>query len=327
MWALAAVSAVTMAALAGGIAFGGKATCTNAGTLNGSAFELDANANQTVEGPVSGCKDWLNTGPGTGPIIKQDSPSGSGDESFGEGTKEDTALPTVVSGSIPPNKSDLKAFGVYTETGEIKPGNPTGKFLDLLWTRVQDPSGTTNMDFELNQKFCDGTAAYTNTVNVSGNGNYGSGNFTPTAAGTYRWTADYSGDDNNQAALSPCNAPNESSVVNKAAANIETAQKLFPQDSATLSANAGGTPTGTVDFALYGPNDANCSGTPAYTENNVMLDNGTANTDNTDFSVNAAGSGNYKWVVTYSGDDTHDGATSACGKEAFTATIDNDTSN
>ena len=58
-----------------------------------------------------------------------------------------------------------------------------------------------------------------------------------------------------------------------------------------------------------------------------MLDNGTANTDNTDFSVNAAGSGNYKWGVTYSGDDTHDGATSACGKEAFTATIDNDTSN
>jgi hypothetical protein len=94
---------------------------------------------------LSGCKDWLNTGPGTGPIIKQDSPSGSGDESFGEGTKEDTALPTVVSGSIPPNKSDLKAFGVYTETGEVKPGNPTGKFLELLWTRVQDPSGTTNV--------------------------------------------------------------------------------------------------------------------------------------------------------------------------------------
>ncbi len=35
-------------------------------------------------------------------------------------------------------------------------GNPTGKFLALFWSRVQDPSGTTNMDFELNQKLCDG---------------------------------------------------------------------------------------------------------------------------------------------------------------------------
>ena len=69
-----------------------------------------------------------------------------------------------MSGSIPPNKSDLKAFGVYTETGEVTLGNPTGKFLELLWTRVQDPSGTTNMDFELNQKLCDLNANPTLTV-------------------------------------------------------------------------------------------------------------------------------------------------------------------
>jgi hypothetical protein len=49
IWGLVAGLVVAMAALAGGIAFGGTATCTNAGTLNGSAFEIDANANQTVE--------------------------------------------------------------------------------------------------------------------------------------------------------------------------------------------------------------------------------------------------------------------------------------
>jgi hypothetical protein len=58
-----------------------------------------------------------------------------------------------VTGSIPPNKSELKVFGVHTEVGTASAANPTGKFLQLLWSRVQNPSGTTNMDFELNQKF------------------------------------------------------------------------------------------------------------------------------------------------------------------------------
>jgi hypothetical protein len=92
-------------------------------------------------------------------VAKNDTPSGANDESFGNGTKEDTANPSIVDGGIPPNKSNLKAFGVYSEQGTVTASNPTGKFLALLWTRVQDPSGTTNMDFELNQKFCDGTAA------------------------------------------------------------------------------------------------------------------------------------------------------------------------
>ena len=161
-------------------------------------------------------------------------------------------------------------------------------------------------------------------MNVNGNGDYNSGNFTPTESGTYRWTADYSGDANNEAASSPCNAPNESSVVNKAAATIETAQELFPQDSATLSANAGGPVTGSVTFELYATSD--CSGTPVFEQTRPLV-NEAANTNNTTFSVDQGSSGDYKWLVEYSGDDTHDGATSACGEEAFTATIDNDTTN
>lgn len=74
-----------------------------------------------------------------------DKPTGATDDSFGNGTKEDTAVPSVVSGSIPNNKSDLKTFGVYFEdTG-------TGRYLHLFWHRVQQPTGTTNMDFEFNQ--------------------------------------------------------------------------------------------------------------------------------------------------------------------------------
>src|SRR5262249_40017708 len=81
----------------------------------------------------------------TGVVVKPDKATGSGDDSFGQGTKEDTPVPSVVDGSIPPNKSDLLNFGVYLET------NANGKFLNVFWHRVQEPSGTTNMDFEFNQ--------------------------------------------------------------------------------------------------------------------------------------------------------------------------------
>jgi hypothetical protein len=110
-------------------------------SLPGSNFEIDTNANLKVDDP-SPSIDWASVTE----IRKADKPTGSGDDSFGQGTKEDTAVPTVVSGSIPPNKSDLLNFGVYLET--TASGDT---FMNLFWHRVQEPSGTTNMDFEFNQ--------------------------------------------------------------------------------------------------------------------------------------------------------------------------------
>jgi hypothetical protein len=103
----------------------------------GSDFEID-DGNLLVDG---GGLDWENVAEDRA----DDAPSGQDDDSFGQGTKEDTEVPSPVTGSIPPNKSDLKTFGVYQEEGG------GGKFIHLFWTRVQDPSGTTNMDFEFNQ--------------------------------------------------------------------------------------------------------------------------------------------------------------------------------
>ena len=141
-----------------GVASATTATCDNTDTILGSAFEIDANANLVVD--EDGCIDWLASGTNTfrtGVLEKNDKASGTGDDSFGQGTAEDNPNPTIVSGSIPPNKSDLKAFAVYQEAGEITDDNPSGKYLELFWSRVQNPSGTTNMDFELNKELCDGT--------------------------------------------------------------------------------------------------------------------------------------------------------------------------
>ena len=123
----------------------GNVSQASAASLAGSTFEIDDDANLTVASGI----DWLTGGTGTGMRpgvhVQADLPSGGADDSFTQGTHEDSAVPTTAAGSIPPHKSDLKQFGVFTEqTG-------SAIFLNVFWTRVQDPTGTTNMDFEFNQ--------------------------------------------------------------------------------------------------------------------------------------------------------------------------------
>lgn len=132
---------VTLAFLA--LALGGASPAQ--ANLAGSSFDaLDGNLIVDDE-----AKDWVNVGidcpPGSVLGCAIDKPTGQTDDSFGNGTKEDDAVPTVIDGSIPNNKSDLTRF--YTR---LIPENGDD-FLYLAWERVQEPSGTTNMDFEFNQ--------------------------------------------------------------------------------------------------------------------------------------------------------------------------------
>src|SRR5262245_63780579 len=90
-------------------------------SLAGSNFEIDTNANLKVDDAAPSL-DWANVTESR----KADTTSGPTDESFGQGTKEDTAVPSVIDGSIPPNKSDLKFFGVYQE------GQGAAGFLNLF---------------------------------------------------------------------------------------------------------------------------------------------------------------------------------------------------
>ncbi|HEX5077086.1 MAG TPA: hypothetical protein VFW03_28005 [Gemmatimonadaceae bacterium] len=113
----------------------------------GSADPIQIDGNLIPEGGV----DWNNAGLvcATRTGCDLDKPTGTGDDSFGQGTKEDTPVPIVVSGSIPNNKSDLLRF--YVATRRLPVGASTHDFLYLAWERVQAPNGTTNMDFELNK--------------------------------------------------------------------------------------------------------------------------------------------------------------------------------
>jgi hypothetical protein len=87
---------------------------------------------------------------------------------------------------------------------------------------------------------CSDVPAFTSDVSVAGDGQYNSGSFTPTAPGTYRFIASYSGDFNNRATANVCNAPNESAVVTGPT----------PTPTATATATPTATPTSTPSQAL-----------------------------------------------------------------------------
>lgn len=104
------------------------------------------------DGNLAGTDDWVGLGggtcgAGTRVMCNEDRPSGQRDDSFGNGTKEDSTVPSVVTGAIPNNKSDLIRYYVSSEVSSTTLNN----ILYLAWERVQDPTGTTNMDFEFNR--------------------------------------------------------------------------------------------------------------------------------------------------------------------------------
>jgi len=111
------------------------------GPLTGSTF-AGGDGNLQTNPTTFGTTDWQNV---AGLNAGFDLPSGTGDNSFGQGTKEDNAAVTVVSGSIPPNKSDLTRF---YEASEV--GTNGHNFLYLAWER-SNVLGSANMDFEINQ--------------------------------------------------------------------------------------------------------------------------------------------------------------------------------
>jgi hypothetical protein len=121
------------------------------GPLSGSTF-AGGDGNLLTNPTAFGTTDWQNV---TGLNAGFDLPSGTGDNSFGQGTKEDNPNVTVVSGSIPPNKSDLSRFYEASETG-----TNNHNFLYLGWERT-NVLGSANMDFEINHN---STAGFTGST-------------------------------------------------------------------------------------------------------------------------------------------------------------------
>jgi hypothetical protein len=180
---------------------------------------------------------------------------------------------------------------------------------------------------------CSGDPVFTSDpVAVDGDGDYPSGDFTPDAAGTYRWIASYSGDSPNTNPVSgECGDAGETSVVTPSTPTIVTSATAGPvplggaiSDTATIANTApqpDGSPAGgTVTFWAYGPDDPDCSGDPAFTSDPIPV-SGDGDYLSGDFVPTLAGT--YLWIAEYSGDppNTSGPVSGDCGAEGETSEV------
>jgi hypothetical protein len=205
-----------------------------------------------------------------------------------------------------------------------QPGTPV-----INPTTAGAPAGGT-ISFALYKADCTtlatGTGTNPQSVTVSGNGTYGPVSFTPDAAGTYHWKATYTpatGDPNNVGSTfnGNCSDTNETVVVTSVPSSMTSAQSFIPNDSATISATAGGNLAGSVRFQAY--ESADCSGTAIVDQTKTVAGASpqTVSTTNTTVSTTAA---NISWKLTYTSTNPAQRSIAANCFEKSTLTIDND---
>ena len=187
------------------------------------------------------------------------------------------------------------------------------------------PYGGTITFYAYSDRGCTELVFTSSAISVSG-GMATSNSFTPTGAGTYYWTAAYSGDAGNNPFTTACGATGETLTVNPASPSITTlvssASETLPTltgvtDSATLS--GGHSPTGTITWNVYF-DDGTCTSSPVFTSSAVTVTGNGAYTSTPSFTP-ASGAGDYYWTASYTGDGNNDAFTTACGASGETLIV------
>ena len=136
--------------------------------------------------------------------------------------------------------------------------------------------------------------------------------------GSYTWFAVYTGDLDYLSAQTACGDPGETFTVRIPATISTVATGLVAlgqpiTDTATVTGRPGfPSPTGTVAFLLYGPNDPTCSGPVVFASPLRPLSGGPPPMAASEpFTPTAPGS--YHWVASYAGDANYPPVTSPCG--------------
>jgi hypothetical protein len=224
--------------------------------------------------------------------------------------------------TVPPCQKSNPALGTVPGTGGLV-GTVLNDTATLTggYTGAYSPTGS--ITFKLygpNDLTCDGAAIYTQVVALSGNSASTSPGFTTLAAGTYEWTASYPGDTYNNKAASTCG--NEAVVITKSGPTLPTTPGagglvgVVLKDTANLTGAS--SPTGSITFKLYGPNDLTCNSAAIYTQ--IVALSGSSATTSPGFTTVAAGT--YEWTASYPGDPKNQAASSSCGNEAVVVKAD-----
>lgn len=153
----------------------------------------------------------------------------------------------------------------------------------------------------------------------------GSAAVTLGTAGTYYWTASYSGDAHNAASDSPCGSETETvtpaptTLATSLSGGGKTGTAITVQagtpvtDAATLSGAVAAAATGTVTYSVY--SDSACTKLAANGGLEVVT-GGKA----TSLAVALTVPGTYYWKASYSGDPSDLASASPCGAEKLTVT-------
>jgi hypothetical protein len=227
-----------------------------------------------------------------------------------------TAGPDVLLGNPVTDTAALSGTSNQPGTPAINPTTPGA------------PAGGT-ITFTLVKSDCTtlatGTGTNPQTVPVSGDGTYGPVSFTPDATGTYFWKATYTpatGDPNNIGSTfnGNCTDANEDVVVLAVPSSLTSQQSFIPNDTATVTAPAGGNLAGSVTFEVFESSD--CSGTAIYTQTVAVSGASpqTVSTTNTTVSTTAA---NVSWRLTYTSTNLAQKSIPATCLEKTALTIDN----
>ena len=175
----------------------------------------------------------------------------------------------------------------------------------------------------------------TKTVAQVGNGDYTTGPITVVKAGYYAWVAHYTGDTNgNRDFHSACDDTNETSYVQPLQPGLTTvaqaADKVLPgtdlYDTAKVVPVTDDV-TGNVDFRLYGPDNATCSGDPVFMSLNrpiTVVSDGAGGFYATAESEHYSGAvaGKYRWTAHFDGDGSDQDADSACNAANEDTTVE-----
>jgi hypothetical protein len=240
---------------------------------------------------------WITDSPKSATI---NLPNCSGSVSF---SNTHIFSPTI---STTPNPTTATVGAVLNDSANLSGGyNPTGNIVFNLY----GPNDAT----------CAGPALYNQTVAVSGASASTSPGFTTKLAGTYRWTASYSGDTYNKPVASGCQ--DEQVTVNKATPTLTTSASgpvtvgQAINDVATLG--GGYNPTGSITFDVFAPGDTTCS-----TATNVppaKTVNGAGNYTSGSYTTTAVGT--YLWIAHYSGDANNNAVNTACNDANESSTV------
>jgi len=231
------------------------------------------------------------------------------------------AMPTITSQASPDATLGALVGDVATTIGRIDPVGPA----DVVF-RLYGPDNAT----------CTGTPIFVSTVPIANTPvtplTSTGEPFRPTAVGTYRWVATYTGDANNEAVSGVCGDPTETTVLRRATPALTT------QASADIIVGAGaltdaatvtglvnpvkGTGQATVEFRLYGPGSPDCTAA-IFTSANRPLTFGASDTTATatsaPFSPPTAGA--YRWRAFFSGDANNAPTSGACNDVGETTQV------